>query len=84
MRDPEAIESFWTVEVENMFLVETSPFIIYMNKISGNQMQLLCENNLEQQICLLKVSDSVKEKAMQKLMDILVCSQDINNLAPDL
>ena len=52
LRDADAIESFWTVPEEKLFLVETSPFIIYMTKIEDNHMRYLCEDNETQQICL--------------------------------
>lgn len=51
------IEAFWNLPVEDMFLVETSPFVIYMNK-GGNKerMLTLCsykgEEEQHMQLCL--------------------------------
>jgi ATP-dependent Lon protease len=50
----------------------------YTNDLSNFDIQKI---PLEQQICLLKVSDSVKEKAMQKLKEIKAKSEDSGSKA---
>ena len=50
----------------------------YTNELSNFDIQKI---PLEQQICLLKVSDSVKEKAMQKLKEIKAKSEDSGSKA---
>ena len=50
----------------------------YTNELSNYDMHKL---PLEQQICLLKVSDSVKEKAMQKLKEVKAKSEDSGSKA---
>jgi ATP-dependent Lon protease len=50
----------------------------YTNDLSNFEIQKI---PLEQQICLLKVSDSVKEKAMQKLKEIKAKSEDSGSKA---
>jgi len=50
----------------------------YTNDLSNFNIQKI---PLEQQICLLKVSDSVKEKAMQKLKEIKAKSEDTGSKA---
>jgi len=50
----------------------------YTNELSNFDIQKI---PLEQQICLLKVSDSVKEKAMQKLKEIKSKSEDSGSKA---
>jgi hypothetical protein len=52
--------------------------IQYTNDLSNFDIQKI---PLEQQICLLKVSDSVKEKAMQKLKEIKSKSEDSGSKA---
>ena len=52
--------------------------IQYTNELSNFDIQKI---PLEQQICLLKVSDSVKEKAMQKLKEIKSKSEDSGSKA---
>ena len=52
--------------------------IHYTNELSNFDIQKI---PLEQQICLLKVSDSVKEKAMQKLKEIKSKSEDSGSKA---
>lgn len=59
MNDPTSIEAFWEIvkkdeeiEEDKLFLVETSPFIIFMNKMNDNSMHILCEEHTEEQICL--------------------------------
>jgi ATP-dependent Lon protease len=50
----------------------------YTNELSNYDMHKL---PLEQQICLLKVPDSVKEKAMQKLKEVKAKSEDSGSKA---
>jgi hypothetical protein len=50
----------------------------YTNDLSNFDIQKI---PLEQQICLMKVSDSVKEKAMQKLKEIKAKSEDSGSKA---
>ena len=56
LTDQYAIEEFWSLKEEDVktrfFLVETSPFIIYINKITTNHLNILCEHNASEQICL--------------------------------
>jgi ATP-dependent Lon protease len=52
--------------------------IEYTNNLSNFDIQKI---PLEQQICLLKVSDTVKEKAMQKLKEIKLKSEDSGSKA---
>jgi hypothetical protein len=52
--------------------------IQYTNDLSNFDIQKI---PLEQQICLLKVTDSVKEKAMQKLKEIKSKSEDSGSKA---
>ena len=51
------IEAFWTLPIDGMFLVETSPFVIYMNKAGNREMMMnLCtfKNKIggDMQLCL--------------------------------
>ena len=57
-------------ELFNNCLVETIQYTNKINKLDTNKI------NFEQQICLLKVDDTVKEKAMVKLREVKSKSDD--------
>jgi ATP-dependent Lon protease len=67
---PWSIKQYFKDAMKNM--------VQYTNDLSNFDIQKI---PLEQQICLLKVSDSVKEKAMQKLKEIKAKSEDSGSKA---
>ena len=66
----------WSIKKNFKDAMKTT--IQYTNDLSNFDIQKI---PLEQQICLLKVSDSVKEKAMQKLKEIKAKSEDSGSKA---
>ena len=68
----ELINSFTSKmhELFNNSLVETLQYTNRLNKVDSNKI------NIEQQICLMKTDDNVKEKAMVKLREVKSKSDD--------
>jgi len=66
----------WSIKV--LFKQSMKKTIQYTNELSNFDMNKI---PLEQQICLLKASDSVKEKAMMKLKEVKAKSEDSGSKA---